>query len=170
MFVSDKALDASLTPLGVDLRGAIWEQPDSYSVLPNARRFEYWERSYALVMGSVAATEYLLDLGVDNVVERLVNIGNYTRSQLKNLPGIKLLDRGANQASIITFTVAGKTQADITKALKNRKVNFSFTSKEVALLDFTDKHVDWAIRISPHYYNTEHEVRQLVEALSEVKR
>lgn len=165
LYVSDKALHAGLCPLGIDLRGANWDQPESYSVLPNARRFEYWERSYALLIGSLVATEYLLDLGVDNVTKRLQRIGTYTREQLMGLSGITLLDKGPNLANIITFTLADKSQEAITTALKSYNINFSFTSKEVALLDFTEKNVDWAVRISPHYYNTEQEISQLVEAL-----
>ncbi len=165
MYVSDKALEAGLSPIGIDLRGAIWKAPEEYSLLANAKRFEYWERSYALVIGSVVATEYLLGLGMEEVAAQLKQIGNYTRKALGTVAKIRLLDRGKHQANIITFVIPGQTKPAIYQTMKTHGINFSFTTKDVALLDFEEKQVDWAIRISPHYFNTEKEIEVLLEAL-----
>jgi selenocysteine lyase/cysteine desulfurase len=37
--------------------------------------------------------------------------------------------------------------------------------RSFALIDFEAKHVEWALRISPHYYNTESEVETLILAI-----
>ncbi|HAD11954.1 MAG TPA: aminotransferase, partial [Saprospirales bacterium] len=34
-----------------------------------------------------------------------------------------------------------------------------------AVIDFDRKAVDWALRVSPHYFNTEEELDQLAAAL-----
>ena len=36
------------------------------------------------------------------------------------------------------------------------------------VLDYDAKGVEWAIRLSPHYYNTEAEVDRVVEVLEEL--
>jgi len=49
--------------------------------------------------------------------------------------------------------------------LRKKNINTSVGHKHFALIDFEAKHVDWALRISPHYYNTEEEVGILIQSL-----
>ena len=39
-------------------------------------------------------------------------------------------------------------------------------SQTNAQIDFSDKDVNWALRLSPHYYNTKSEIDNAVEVLS----
>jgi len=50
--------------------------------------------------------------------------------------------------------------------LKNNKVNFAVSLKNYAIIDFTKKQVDWAIRFSPHYYNTFDEIDRIAEIVA----
>ena len=44
------------------------------------------------------------------------------------------------------------------------------TLRDYAVLDFDDKGVESAIRVSPHYYNTEEEIEELASVLSALIR
>jgi selenocysteine lyase/cysteine desulfurase len=44
-------------------------------------------------------------------------------------------------------------------------INTSVSRINYARIDFKSKNVDWALRISPHYYNTEQEIDQLADAI-----
>lgn len=49
--------------------------------------------------------------------------------------------------------------------MSQRGINVRTSPLYVAQIDFPKKGVEWALRISPHYYNTEDEIEQAIEAL-----
>ncbi len=55
LYVSNNALSAGLEPLFIDLYGATWTAADQYQPRNDARRFEDWETSHALMAGSTEA-------------------------------------------------------------------------------------------------------------------
>ncbi|MFN8342790.1 MAG: aminotransferase class V-fold PLP-dependent enzyme [Cyclobacteriaceae bacterium] len=167
LYVSDRALKAGLEPLFVDMRGAAWKDADHYELRPDARRFEDWELPYALVMGARAAMDYALDIGLDAIALRNAGLCARVRKGLVAL-GLSPLDHGRNLSSIITVTVPGWDPVKLKKALLERRINTSITYREFAVIDFGKKNVDWALRLSPHYFNTDEEVDQLLLALKEI--
>ncbi|MEP7326684.1 MAG: hypothetical protein ABI836_12100 [Gemmatimonadota bacterium] len=54
--------------------------------------------------------------------------------------------------------------------LKERGINTSAATRSWALLDMDAKRFETALRVSPHYYNTEEEIEALVGAVTEVMR
>ena len=86
------------------------------------------------------------------------------RSQLL----MQVLDRGEHRCAIITVHIAGQQPKQLHRALSERGFNTTLTLHAYAVLDFADKGVDWAIRLSPHYYNTLEEVDAFVDALHEL--
>jgi selenocysteine lyase/cysteine desulfurase len=164
LFVSDKILKTSLEPLFIDMRGADWKEKDSYTLRPDARRFEEWELPYALVAGSKAAVDYSLAVGLDEIEKRNKYLCGIVRKQISDI-SLPLLDKGKNLSSIITVKIPGKESNDVLQYLRNKNINTSITSRSSAIIDFDAKGVTWALRISPHYYNTEEEIRLLVQAL-----
>ena len=65
LYVSDRMLDEGRYPLSLDMRGGALVSPERFELVDDARRFENWEFSYALVLGLGAAARYALDVGVD---------------------------------------------------------------------------------------------------------
>lgn len=56
----------------------------------------------------------------------------------------------------------------VVDALRTRGINTSATHPESGILDFEQKGVPSALRISPHYYNTVSEVDELVDTIREI--
>jgi selenocysteine lyase/cysteine desulfurase len=168
LFVSDKVIDRKLEPLFIDLRGAEWTKADEYSPRMDARRFEDWELPYPLVMGSKAAIDLALSLGLAEIQKRNLALCNQVRAGLAGLPNTTLLDKGANQSSIITVKINNRKGPDVLNALREQNINTSVGYRNFALIDFDAKQVDWALRISPHYYNTEAEVAVLLQSLQKI--
>ena len=56
----------------------------------------------------------------------------------------------------------------IVDELHRRGINTTLSARTVGVIDFAEKHVDGAVRVSPHYYNTEHEVDAAVSAVREI--
>ncbi|HNM26185.1 MAG TPA: aminotransferase class V-fold PLP-dependent enzyme, partial [Saprospiraceae bacterium] len=140
--------------------------PDEYVAQPDARRYEYWEMSPALLLGSKAAVEYALEQGLDAIQERVVRLAATTRTMLADLPGVRVLDRGASLCGIVTAWRPDWQPQALLQHLAAQRINGRITTIGSAQLDFSRKGVRWALRISPHYYNTEAEIAALGEALS----
>ncbi len=82
--------------------------------------------------------------------------------------GVELLDLGSSKANIITLRKEGISKERFTQGLDGAEVVYSISSKESALIDFEKKEVDWAIRLSPHYFNTRREMDGLLEIIHSI--
>jgi selenocysteine lyase/cysteine desulfurase len=168
LFVSDRALAAGLEPLFIDMRGARWVEPQVYEPVATAARFEEWELPYATVLGAAAAIRYALSVGLEQVSSRSPGLAADLRAGLAQIEGARVLDRGAELCAIVTFTLS-KLDADALHAvLEARGINSSVSYRDYALYDFQEKAVDACLRLSPHYYNTEEEVAEVLEAVAEL--
>jgi len=49
-----------------------------------------------------------------------------------------------------------------------RKINVVPSYRNFAIIDFDEKQVEWAIRASPHYFNTKEEIGGFLDALKEI--
>ncbi len=165
LYVSDKIINEKLEPLFIDMRGGDWIATNEYQVRMDARRFEDWEIPYALLLGSKAAIDLANTLGVQHIKERNIYLCDRIRKGLSVLQGFRLLDIGREQSSIITVEIRGQKPADVLQGLRKENINTSIGNKHFALIDFEAKQVDWALRISPHYYNTEEEIDLLINTL-----
>ena len=168
LYVSDRALAAGYEPLFIDMRGARWVGPEDYRQVETAARFEDWEFSYATLLGSAAAIRYALTVGIDEIAERTPALGAALRERLAELDGVRIFDRGRRRCAIVTFTVDGWNSEVLMTELRRRRINSSVSAREHALYDFTDKGVEACVRMSPHYYNTEQEVDEVVDAVREL--
>ena len=168
LYVSDGALKSGAHPLLVDMHGATWTEADRFELTPDARRFETWEFAHALVLGLGAAAEYALEVGLDTARDRARQLAAHARSRLAELPGVTVLDRGPELCAIATASVAGWDTADLKLRLRARGINASSPHREDAVIDMDRKGASSALRISPHYYNTQEEIDTAVEALREI--
>lgn len=170
LYVSDKALNANLEPLFLDLLSANWTATDGYEIRADARRFELWERPHALMLGSKVCIEYALNIGLPQIETRVKHLADFCREKLSALPGIKNLDKGKDRCGITTYAVRGWEPQALKIKLQSFNINTSITTRIGAQLDFAEKGVDWALRVSPHYYNTEEEVETLSQTLSDLQK
>lgn len=166
LFVSDRALDLGLKPLFPDLRGADWIMENLYQPAPDASRFENWEFPFSLVLGLGTAASYAQKLGLEEIRQRAWGLAAKTRELLSELKGICLLDRGGQQSAIVTVGLQKKDVTVVCGSLKKLGINTSVCTRSSAVIDFDNRKIDSALRISPHYFNTEAEIEELVSALA----
>lgn len=168
LYVSDRALEAGAYPITVDMHGADWIEAEEFVLKPDARRFEGWEISHALVLGVGAAAEYALGVGAEAAGERSWALAAYARARLAELDGVRVLDRGPSLCAIATAELGGRDAEAAKLALRARGINTSSPLREDAVIDMDEKRAASALRISPHYYNTAEEIDAAVAALAEV--
>jgi selenocysteine lyase/cysteine desulfurase len=168
LYVSDRALQRGDFPLYVDMRGADWVSADDFAPAPDARRFENWEFAYSLVLGLGEAARYAIGVGVELAGRRARELASLLRRKLSGLDGIRVLDRGSELAAIVTIEVAGWDATELSKLLRTRGINTSASLRAYAVIDMDEKRVASALRLSPHYYNTEEEIDRAVQELRRV--
>ncbi len=164
LYVSDRALDLGLEPLFPDMRGADWIEADLYQPAPGAQRFENWEFPHALVLGMGKAAEYALAVGLEPARDRVRSLADMARELLGEIDSVRVLDRGEEKGAIVTVT-AERAAGELVAGLAAAGINTNVTARAYAILDFDDKGVEFGIRISPHYYNTEDEIALLADIL-----
>ncbi|MFN2634004.1 MAG: aminotransferase class V-fold PLP-dependent enzyme [Thermoanaerobaculia bacterium] len=168
LYVSDRILAGKLEPLFLDMRGAEWTSADTYAPSPTATRFEDWEFPYAIVLGCAEAARYATIVGMDRVAARSPELGRRLRSRLAAIPGVRVLDWGRQLCAIVTAAIPGWEATPFQAELNRRRINAAISLRNYAVLDFEEKDVEWAIRFSPHYYNTDEEIEAAAMAVEEI--
>lgn len=167
LYVSDRVLDRGLAPLFPDMGGANWTSPDQYDLVATAKRFENWEFAYALVLGTGEAARYAMSVGLGAIRDRVRLLADGLRESLSTIGGVRVLDRGRELGGIVTVALDGYDPATMVAVLRKRGINTSSQVRTSAVIDYDAKGVSGALRLSPHYFNTEEECGAAVEAIAE---
>lgn len=168
LYASDRVLERGYAPLRIDSRGAVWESDDQFSLRDSALRYELWEQSYANYLGFAAAIRYANEIGLDVIERYNATLLRSLRTSLSSMANVRLLDHGDRLGSICTFNIEGKSQQEIQLALDANEVYYSISSRESALIDFDKKGLAWAIRLSPHYFNTVADMENACQIVSKI--
>lgn len=155
-----------LEPAVLDIRSATWDAADRYTVRPGAVRFETLELSEAARIGFGVAVDYALEVGLDDIRDRVRSLAATLRTALAAVPGVDVRDRGAELGGIVTFTVAGLDPLEVRHALRRAGVNVWVVHAGSARLDFDPRGLAAVVRASVHYYNTEDELARCVQAVA----
>lgn len=166
LYASDYVLSQGMYPLFIDMRGATWTSTDTFNPLPDARRFEEWEVPYALLLGSAAASAYAVETGIHEIAERNTLLTEYLQAALDR-NGLRTFDPPGRRCAIVTTHLPGADPKQLLNYLRERNVNASISYRHFALPDMIRKNLDWVLRLSPHYYNTEEEIDTAVRILTQ---
>lgn len=165
LYVSDRILDGGYAPLLLDGGNATWTGKDTYELMDSAERFGSWEKPYAMVTGLTEALRYLNEIGIQKVEDRSKEIMKKLRNNLSAIPSVTSYDLGTKTSNILTFRKEGKSIEDIQNSFSKNKVYYGISQKHQGQIDFNKKGIDWVVRLSPHYFNTEKEINQISEII-----
>ena len=155
-----------LEPPMIDHYAAPWVARDQYKLREDARRFESWENNYAARLGLGVAIDYALALGLDAIEARCTILSRRLRNGLGNLPRVKVRDLGRKPSAIVSFTIDGLAAADVVKSAAGANITIGMSSPSSTRLDAEARSLPAVARASPHYYNTEAEIDQLLECVA----
>lgn len=163
-----KAWVEKLEPVFIDLFAAQWTGPESYTLRPDAKRFENFEKAFAQCIGLGAAVRYGLDIGFNAIEARVQDLARKLRDGLRAVSGVHVHDLGRAKSGICTFTIDGMDAAAVREALWTRQINTSVSAPRSTLLDARARDLTDMNRASVHYFNTEDEIAQCVSAVAEI--
>jgi cysteine desulfurase / selenocysteine lyase len=158
-----------LEPPFLDLHAAELTSSESYSIRPDARRFENWETNYAAKVGLAAALDYALAWGIDSIWERVQLLASTLRGRLLQIPGVAVHDQGEVKCGIVTFTVDGWHPVEVRHELAAQSINVTASGDSVKLR-MEERGVSGLVRASVHYYNTEDEIERFAVAIESLRR
>lgn len=133
----------------------------SLSFRPSARRFEGGLVAFSVVAGLGAAVDLLLDAGIERIHAHVLGLTDRFAEGIARL-GMHLISprNGVGEKSgIISFFHPTVPSSEIKQRLADRRISVS--TRVARGISF--------VRVSPHFYNTEEEVEQFVEGLSQIR-
>ena len=154
-----------LNPIFMDGHSVEVISQDDFSVRKDGRRFELYEKNRALTLGLGKAVDYVLNIGVDRVWQRIQQLASLLRQQLGSMEEITVHDKGDQQCGIVTFSVNGKDASFIKEKLAEKQINVSVGKAGSTPIYMDKRHLGSTVRASLHYYNTEEEIRVFCEAV-----
>ena len=167
LFVNNKILQ-SLEPIFLDLHSASWRDSNSYEFVKTARMFECYERNVAAMIGLSTAVQYLSKLGINAIEERTSHLSSSLIAGLSELQGIRVLEKSHHRSGIITFTKDNIDAKILRDELKKRNISVSVCKQKNSQLDLGTELIGDVTRVSLHYYNTQDEISEFLQALEEI--
>ncbi len=128
---------------------------------PSAARYEGGSQNMAGMLALGASLKLLRELGQDNVAAAVLDITDLACARLAEIGATIISDRrldhrdGEQRSGIVAFEVTGCDPMELKKHCLARKVSLSCRAGR--------------LRISPHAYNNEMDLDQLVEAMESFK-
>ena len=165
LYVREAWLDA-FEPVMIDLFSAPWVAHDRYELRRDARRFETWENAYALRAGLGAAFDYADAIGIKAIEARVNALAAQCRGLLSEIPEITLRDIGTHHCGIVSFTAEGVESDDIVQKMGEAGFVLGTSSPASARLDAERRSLPTVVRMAPHYYNSEEEIKACMHQLA----
>jgi cysteine desulfurase / selenocysteine lyase len=165
-----RELCQQLEPPFLDLHAAEWVAPDRYAIRDDARRFENWETNFAGKAGLAVAIDYALGWGLDAIWARVQPLAAHLRQRLCTIPGVTVLDIGAEQCGIVTFSLDGVPASQIKETLAAQGINVTTSSTSSTRFDMEARGLREIVRASVHYYNDEGEIEHLCDVLGKMAK
>lgn len=92
----------------------------TYHVLPN--KFEAGTPAIAEVIAFKSAIEYVLKIGLDNIYEYEKELLKYATTELKKLPGVRIIGEAKNKTGVLAFVIEGVHPQDLGTILDKQGV------------------------------------------------
>ena len=164
LYVSSQMIERAEPPFP-DNWSASWESNEEFIWRPGATRFENFENCRAARLGLGKAVDYILDIGIDRIWQRVKYLADLLREKLNSLPEVKVMDLGKVKCGIVTFLVEGAQIEAVQAYLSKNQMNVSLSTIGSTRIDMEERKLDGVIRASVHYYNSEEEIDRLVSVL-----
>lgn len=150
---------------GGDMIKSVTFSKTTYNTLP--LKFEAGTPMIAEVIGLGAAIDYLKSIGIEKIRQHEASLLNYATTELKKIPGLKIIGEASEKSALISFIVKGIHALDIGTLLDLKGIAIR-TGHHCAQPVMQFFNLSSTARASFAFYNTESEVDSLVNALTDI--
>jgi cysteine desulfurase/selenocysteine lyase len=161
---------AKLEPLITGGGGVSLTDFDRAEYLPPPDRFEAGLLNYAGVIGTGAAVNYLMKLGMDEVEKHDRTLNQRATSKLKDAHAVQLLNPSdpLRRGSILSFNVTGMTSHDVAMVLDDIGKVMVRSGMHCVHPFFLAQRMNGCVRASFYIYNTIEECDRFSELVTDV--
>jgi cysteine desulfurase/selenocysteine lyase len=123
-------------------------------------KFQTGFRNYVGIVGLESSANYLLNFGMTNIRKKNQYLSNLFREELSKIPKIILYgpEDPNKRTSIVSFNIKGFDSQDIVNKLEKQNII-------LAVREILEKKI---IRASPHFFNTESEILQVIDVIKKL--
>lgn len=152
-----------LAPAFVDTHTAPLGANGEPALRADAARLESAEVAPALRCGLANALQEALEIGVENIRERIDTMAQMLRAELAQIDGVTVLDQGRERSGLVAFNVAGHEPQAVQRALAAQGVTIGANGVAYTPLDMHARGLTQIARASVSYLTTEAEIGKLLD-------
>lgn len=166
--------EADISPTQLDLASAdlIIDENQCVTGLKirsDAKRFEIWERNVASVIGLSVAIADILDMGIQNISDMLLQKAESIRQAILSNVKLQLVGKVHSLSGIVGFYAKDPNDEGIIREeLKKASINTSVMSDYDCPLFFPQTGITSIFRISPHCFTEDDAIQAVCNAIRAV--
>ncbi len=157
LFYCNKKSHELLEPMMIGGESAMIYDKTNLAFKDIPDKFQTGFRNYVGIVGLESSANYLLKFGMDNIRKKDLYLSNLLREELSKIKNIILYgpENPEQRTSIVSFNIDDYNPQTIVKKLEKQNI-------VLAVREIFDQKI---IRISPHFFNTESEILQVINAI-----
>ncbi|MDH3824838.1 MAG: aminotransferase class V-fold PLP-dependent enzyme [Nitrosopumilus sp.] len=160
LFYCDRKSSELLEPLSIGGESAMLYDESNLAFKDLPEKFQTGFRNYVGIVGLESSANYLYRYGMENIRKKDIHLSNMLRDELSKNNKIILYgpQNTEERTSIISFTIEGIEPQTVVEKLEKQGII-------LAVREIYDKKI---IRASPHFFNTESEILQVIDAIKKL--
>ncbi len=160
LFYCNRKSSELLEPKTIGGESAIFYDDSKLAFKELPDKFQTGFRNYVGIVGLASSADYMLNFGINNIREKNRYLSNMFREELAKMPNIILYgpDDQNVRTSIVSFNIKGFDSQKIVDKLEKQNII-------LAVREIMDQKI---VRASPHFFNTESQMLEVVEAIKKL--
>ena len=160
LFYCNKKSSKLLEPKTIGGESAIINHDSNFAFKELPDKFQTGFRNYVGIVGLEASVRYMVKFGMKNIHKKNQYLSNLFREELLKIPNIILYgpENPNDRTSIVSFNIKGLDSQKIVDKLEKQNI-------VLAVREIMEKKI---VRASPHFFNTESEILQVIDAIKKL--
>lgn len=157
LFYCNKKSHELLEPMTIGGESAMIYDKTNLAFKDIPDKFQTGFRNYVGIVGLESSANYLLKFGMENIRKKNLYLSNLLREELSKVKNIILYgpDNPEERTSIVSFNIDGHDPQTIVEKLEKQNI-------VLAVREILEQKI---VRASPHFFNTESEILQVIDAI-----
>lgn len=157
LFYCNKKSHELLEPMTIGGESAMIYDKTNLAFKDMPDKFQTGFRNYVGIVGLESSANYLLKFGMENIRKKNLYLSNLLREELSKVKNIILYgpENPEERTSIVSFNIDGQNPQTIVEKLEKQNI-------VLAVREILEQKI---VRASPHFFNTESEILEVVNAI-----
>ncbi|EGP94609.1 aminotransferase class V-fold PLP-dependent enzyme [Nitrosarchaeum koreense] len=157
LFYCNKKSHELLDPITIGGESAMIYDKTNLAFKDIPDKFQTGFRNYVGIVGLESSANYLLKFGMENIRKKNLYLSNLLREELSKVKNIILYgpENPEERTSIVSFNIDGQNPQTIVEKLEKQNI-------VLAVREILEQKI---VRASPHFFNTESEILEVIDAI-----